>query len=334
MSHSAPAIYEIVIDTETTGIDPLSGHRVVEIGAVELVDHAPTGRTFHCYLNPERSMPADALAVHGLSGEFLGDKPLFGAVADEFLAFVSDAPLVAHNAGFDIAFLNAELKRAAKPPIATERVVGTLVRARRQHAGGLTLDDLCARYGVDRSRRTQHGALLDAELLAAVYVELTCVRQSALQLEPIAVAPVIQLPIGVGAKSRSALARGPKLPTKFDPSFGSKQSILSVTGVGASPWEDRSRSLFALRDGLGPIEHFQGDSRWSAAVFLGCQFGAATGFEENKYYCESQNNDREYCALKHIVCLGVGPSVSLRGDVRVCAWIRGARRTLFGCLRD
>jgi DNA polymerase III subunit epsilon len=119
-----------------------------------VLNRRPTGDTFHRYLCPERSMPADALAIHGLSAEFLADKPLFAAVADEFLAFVGDAPLVAHNAGFDIAFLSAELKRAAKPPIATERVVDTLVLARRPHAGGLTLDDLCSRYGVDRSRRT------------------------------------------------------------------------------------------------------------------------------------------------------------------------------------
>jgi DNA polymerase III subunit epsilon len=137
---------EIVLDTETTGLDPLSGHRVVEIGAVELVDHSPTGRTFHCYLNPERTMPADAVAVHGLTAEFLADKPPFDYVADDFLAFVGDAPLVAHNAGFDIAFLNAELKRAAKPPIVIERVMDTLVLARRKHPGGHnTLDDLCAR---------------------------------------------------------------------------------------------------------------------------------------------------------------------------------------------
>ena len=123
---------EIIIDTETTGLDPLGSHRVVEIGAVELVDHAPTGRTFHCYLNPEHDMPADAVAVHGLTAEFLADKTLFKHVADEFLAFVGDAPLVAHNAGFDIAFLNAELKRAGKPPISTERVVDTLVLARRK----------------------------------------------------------------------------------------------------------------------------------------------------------------------------------------------------------
>jgi DNA polymerase III subunit epsilon len=181
---------EIVIDTETTGLDPLAGHRVVEIGAVELVDRAPTGRTFHRYLNPERDMPADAVAVHGLTAEFLADKPPFEYVADEFLAFVGDAPLVAHNAGFDIGFLNAELKRAGKPPIATERVVDTLVLARRKHPGGHnTLDDLCSRYGIDRSHRTQHGALLDAELLAAVYVELITTRQAALRLDPIKSAP-------------------------------------------------------------------------------------------------------------------------------------------------
>jgi DNA polymerase III subunit epsilon len=180
---------EIVLDTETTGFDPLGGHRLVEIGAVELVDRSPTGRTFHRYVCPQRAVPADAVAVHGLTAEFLADKPPFDHVADELLAFVGDAPLVAHNAGFDIAFLNAELKRAAKSPIAPERVVDTLMLARRKHAGGLTLDDLCARYGVDRSRRTQHGALLDAELLAAVYVELITTRQAALQLEPIRLEP-------------------------------------------------------------------------------------------------------------------------------------------------
>jgi DNA polymerase III subunit epsilon len=179
---------EIVIDTETTGLDPLDGHRIVEIGAVELVNCSPTGQTFHRYVCPQGGMPADAVAVHGLTAEFLADKPLFGDVADEFLAFVGDAPLVAHNAGFDIAFLSAELKRAAKPPIATD-VVDTLVLARRKHAGGNnTLDDLCSRYRVN-SLRGKHGALLDAELLAAVYVELTTTRQSALQHEPITLAP-------------------------------------------------------------------------------------------------------------------------------------------------
>jgi DNA polymerase-3 subunit epsilon len=184
---------EFVIDTETTGLDPLSGHRVVEIGAVELFKRPPTGQTFHCYLYPERAVPADAVAVHGLTAEFLADKPPFDHVADEFLAFIGDAPLVAHNAGFDIVFLNAELKRAAKPPIAPERVVDTLVLARRKHPGGHnTLDDLCSRYGIN-SLRSKHGALLDAELLAAVYVELTTTRQAALEFEALKSAPVIQL---------------------------------------------------------------------------------------------------------------------------------------------
>jgi DNA polymerase III subunit epsilon len=178
-----------VIDSETTGLDPIDGHRIIEIGAVELVDRAVTGNTFHRYLCPERSVPADALAVHGLSADFLADKPVFGAVADEFLLFAGHVPLVRHNAGFDIAFLNAELKRAGESPIATERVIDTPVLARRKHAGGLTLDDLCARYGVDRSRRTQYGALLDPELLAAVYAELTTTRQAALHLEPLAAGP-------------------------------------------------------------------------------------------------------------------------------------------------
>ena len=188
--NSPPPMREIVIDTETTGLDPLDGDRVVEIGEVELVNHSQTGQTFHRYLNPERDMPADAVAVRRLTGAFLADKPLFAVVADEFLAFVGGAPLVAHNAGFDIAFLNAELKGAAKPPIGAERVVDSLVLARRKHPGGHnTLDDLCSRHGVDRSCRTQHGALLDAELLAAVYVDLTTTRQASLQLEPIKSAP-------------------------------------------------------------------------------------------------------------------------------------------------
>jgi DNA polymerase III subunit epsilon len=180
---------EIVLDTETTGFDPLGGHRIVEIGAVELVDHSPTGRTFHRYLCPERTVPADPVTVHSLTTEFLADKPLFADVADQLVAFLGDAPLVGHNASFDIAFLNTELKRAAKPPIATERVVDTLVLARRRHPGGHnTLDDLCSRYGV-YSLRSKHGALLDAELLAAVYVELTTTRQAALQLDPLKSAP-------------------------------------------------------------------------------------------------------------------------------------------------
>ena len=174
---------EIVLDTETTGLDPFQGHRLVELGCIELVNGIPSGQSFHRYLNPERDMPAEAQAIHGLSAEFLKDKPYFSEVADEFLAFIDDAPLVAHNAMFDLGFLNAELERAGKPLVIRERLVDTLLLARRKHPGGPNrLDDLCARYGIDNSRRTKHGALLDAEILAEVYVELIGARQAQLIL--------------------------------------------------------------------------------------------------------------------------------------------------------
>jgi len=172
-----------VLDTETTGLDPTNGHRVVEIGCIELVNRFPTGHTFHRYVNPERDMPSEAFAVHGLSAEFLKDKPGFAAIADELLAFLGDAPLVIHNAAFDLAFINAELERAARPCLARERLVDTLLLARRKHpAGPNRLDDLCVRYGIDNSRRSKHGALLDAELLAEVYLELIGARQAQLIL--------------------------------------------------------------------------------------------------------------------------------------------------------
>ena len=174
---------EIVLDTETTGLDPLDGHRLVEIGCVELVNRIPSGQTFHRYFNPERNMPAEAFAVHGLSDEFLKDKFFFAEVADDLIAFLGDAPLVIHNAAFDMGFLNAELERAKRPLLARERMVDTLLLARRKHPGGSNrLDDLCARYAIDNSRRTKHGALLDAELLAEVYVELIGARQAQLVL--------------------------------------------------------------------------------------------------------------------------------------------------------
>jgi DNA polymerase-3 subunit epsilon len=176
-------VREIVLDTETTGLDPLQGDRLVEIGCIELVNRIPSGQTFHAYLNPERGMPAEAFAVHGLSEEFLRDKPLFATVADALLGFLGEAPLVIHNAGFDIGFLNAELERAGRPPIGRERLIDTLLIARRKHAGASNrLDDLCVRYAIDHSRRTKHGALLDAELLAEVYVELIGARQAQLIL--------------------------------------------------------------------------------------------------------------------------------------------------------
>jgi DNA polymerase-3 subunit epsilon len=174
---------EIVLDTETTGLDPLRGDRLVEIGCVEIFNRMPTGQIFHRHLNPERDMPAEAFAVHGLSREFLADKPLFANVADDFLEFIADAPLVIHNASFDISFINAELDRIKRSPIARDRLVDTLLLARRKHPGvSNRLDDLCSRYAIDNSRRTKHGALLDAELLAEVYIDLIGARQSQLIL--------------------------------------------------------------------------------------------------------------------------------------------------------
>lgn len=174
---------EIVLDTETTGLDPFQGHRLVEIGCVELVNRIPTGATFHRYFNPERDVPPEAFAIHGLSTDFLKNHPCFHAEADEFLRFIDDAPLVIHNASFDIGFINAELDRIKMTPIGRERLIDTLTIARRKHPGGPNrLDDLCARYKIDNSRRTKHGALLDAELLAEVYIELIGARQALLVL--------------------------------------------------------------------------------------------------------------------------------------------------------
>src|SRR3954466_546413 len=174
---------EIVLDTETTGLDPLRGDRLVEIGCIEIYNRMPTGQTFHRYINPERDMPAEAFAVHGLSSEFLSSKPLFTEVVEEFLEFIADAPLVIHNASFDISFINAELDRIKRQAIAGDRLVNTLLLARRKHRGvSNRLDDLCSRYSIDNSRRTKHGALLDAELLAEVYVDLVGARQSQLLL--------------------------------------------------------------------------------------------------------------------------------------------------------
>lgn len=174
---------EIILDTETTGLDPLRGDRLVEIGCVEIFNRMPTGQTYHCYINPERDMPAEAFAVHGLSTEFLASKPLFTEVVGDFLTFIADAPLVIHNASFDIGFINAELDRVKRPTIPKDRLVDTLLLARRKHPGvSNRLDDLCSRYSIDNSRRTKHGALLDAELLAEVYIDLIGARQSQLVL--------------------------------------------------------------------------------------------------------------------------------------------------------
>lgn len=175
---------EIVLDTETTGLSPKGGDRIVEIGCVELVNRFLTGRSYHVYINPERDMPKEAFDVHGLSTEFLSDKPKFAEIVEEFMEFVADDKLVIHNADFDMGFINAELQRCGRTALASDRAVNTLILARRKHPGvSNRLDDLCQRYGIDNSKRTKHGALLDAELLAEVYIELIGGRQTAMTLQ-------------------------------------------------------------------------------------------------------------------------------------------------------
>lgn len=172
---------EIVFDTETTGLDPASGHRVVELGCVELLNGIPTGKTLHHYIDPERDMPEEAFKIHGISSEMLRGKPVFAQIAQEFIDFTGSAKLVAHNAEFDFKFLNAELTRLGYATLDRERMVDTLALARRRHPGApASLDALCQRYGIDTSRRTKHGALLDSELLAEVYAELTGGKQTTL----------------------------------------------------------------------------------------------------------------------------------------------------------
>ena len=175
---------EIVLDTETTGLNPGDGHRLLEIGAIEVIRQCVTGKVFHTLINPERDVPEDAVRVHGHTADILKDQPVFAGVVDEFMAFIGDAPLVIHNAEFDLSFLNAELGRAGRQLIALERVVDTLALARRKHPGQPnSLDALCDRYRIDRSRRAKHGALLDAEILVEIYLELTGGRQRSLSFE-------------------------------------------------------------------------------------------------------------------------------------------------------
>jgi DNA polymerase-3 subunit epsilon len=201
---------EIVLDTETTGLDPLVGHRVVEVGCIELMNMVATGRTFHAYFNPEMIMPTGAQDVHGLTDAFLADKPRFVERVEEFLAFVGDAQLVIHNAQFDIGFLNAELERAGKPRL-TNAYIDTVSVARRKFPGQrASLDALCERFGVDNSSRTKHGALLDSELLAEVYLELSGGRQRDLGLAPEMAARAVGLALAAGAIVRAAR---PHLPS-------------------------------------------------------------------------------------------------------------------------
>ncbi len=184
---------EVVLDTETTGLDPADGHRIIEIGCVELLDHFPTGRSYQCYLNPERDMPAEAERVHGISSAFLADKPLFSAVAAEFLEFLGDAPLVIHNAAFDLKFLNAELVSINGAVIPAGRAIDTVDLAKAKFPGArYSLDELCKRFSIDLTERSKHGALLDAELLAQVYLELLGGRQKRFILAPTDVVAAIE----------------------------------------------------------------------------------------------------------------------------------------------
>jgi DNA polymerase III subunit epsilon len=197
---------EIVFDTETTGLSFNSGDRLVEIGCIEMINRVETGRTFHVYLNPERPMPPEAQRIHGLSDAFLADKPRFHEKVEEFLEFVGDAKLIAHNATFDFGFVNGELGRLGREIISLERMIDTVAMARQRHPGAKhSLDALCTRYGIDRSHRVLHGALLDAQLLAQVYVELTGGRQIGLTLVSDEV-EIIEVEV-TGAQPRTAQPR-------------------------------------------------------------------------------------------------------------------------------
>ncbi len=224
---------EIIFDTETTGLDPLQGDRLVEIGCIELVNRFPSGKTFHFYFNPERDMPEGAFKVHGLSIDFLKDKPLFAEKAEELVAFLGDAQLVAHNAMFDLGFLNAELERAGVPGVSRERMIDTLLLARRKHPGGSNrLDDLCVRYSIDNSRRTKHGALLDAELLAEVYVELIGARQASLVLSQMAT-PAVTAGAIVVMRERTV----PLAPRLSEEERAAHRSFVATLGEAAI-WRD------------------------------------------------------------------------------------------------
>jgi DNA polymerase-3 subunit epsilon len=203
-------VREIVFDTETTGFEPSDGHRIVEIGLVELVDHFPTGEELRFYLNPEREVPIESQRVHGLSNEFLADKPLFADVAEEFLAFIGDAPLVIHNAAFDIKFINAELARVGREAIPLHRAIDTIEIAKRKLPGArYSLDELCKRFAIDLSARSKHGALLDCQLTAQVYLELIGGRQRGFSLAPAEIAAAA--PSGPGPARQRPVPLAPRL---------------------------------------------------------------------------------------------------------------------------
>ena len=231
---------EIVFDTETTGLNPLGGDRIVEIGCVELFNRLPTGETFHVYLNPERDMPEAAFRVHGLSAEFLSDKPLFTDIAQDFIDFIGDAALVAHNASFDMGFINAELVRVSRPTIDSERVIDTLQIARRKHPfGPNSLDALCQRYNIDNSKRTKHGALLDSEILAEVYIELTGGRQADLGLATIESKPSERQRPDEGSSVRAK--RPNALPNRLSETELAAHEAFVATLGGDVIWNDYIR---------------------------------------------------------------------------------------------
>ena len=268
---------EIVFDTETTGLDPIQGDRLVEIGCIELMNRFPTGKTFHCYFNPERDMPEPALKVHGLTIEFLKDKPLFAHKVEELVVFLGDAPLVAHNAMFDLGFLNAELERAGRVAVSRERMVDTLLIARRKHPGGSNrLDDLCVRYAINNSHRVKHGALLDAELLAEVYIELIGARQAQLVLSQAATpAPVsgniivvrerpLPLPERVSAEEREA-------HRQFVATLGESGDLARLRQFGVAGCDgERLRGSQALAIEIDEIDRFKQQRRKATVARCRC----------------------------------------------------------------
>jgi DNA polymerase III subunit epsilon len=231
---------EIVLDTETTGLDPSDGHRIVEIAALELENHLPTGRTWHQYLNPDRPMPPEAFEVHGLSDEFLRDKPRFSSLAPDFLAFIGGSKLVIHNASFDMRFLNAELSALGHPRLPDSQAIDTLMIARNRFPGApASLDALCRRFGVDNSGRVKHGALLDCELLAEVYLELCGGRQPGLHLASVTSLPQRGLTGGSDTTDRP-LSRPAPLPPRLTGEEAAAHAAFVAKLGPASVWTRRN----------------------------------------------------------------------------------------------
>lgn len=231
---------EIVMDTETTGLEPGEGHRIVEIGAVELFNHLPTGRTYHQYINPQRSMPKEAFDVHGLGDDFLRDKPLFKAIAPAFLDFIADSRLVIHNAPFDMKFLNAELEMAGFPALPLNRALDTVAVARKKFPGSpASLDALCRRFGVDNSAREKHGALLDSEILAEVYLELIGGRQPDFALGS-NTAPTATPTKGTAAETWRPRPRPEPLPPRITPEEAAAHEAFVAKLGDAALWKKRA----------------------------------------------------------------------------------------------